>query len=292
MSRRAPVLGAAAVALAGALTAAAPATAAPRPATPLNYVALGDSYASAPGVPEEIDAACARSSGNYPHILADKIKARLTDVSCSGATTADLAAPQGTAPAQFTALNRKTDLVTVTIGGNDIGFTPVLTRCAVLSQNDPAGSPCRDDLTAGGTDQVEQSISATAAKVAQVVSEIRARAPRAKVLMVGYPSIFPDDGVGCTSPTAPFAAGDFAYLRDKAKSLNAMIARVARTEGASYVDTYRPTVGHDMCRSGAERWIEDFSPQNPAAPLHPNARGELAMGRAVHSALAKCGWKP
>ncbi|MDH3039159.1 GDSL-type esterase/lipase family protein [Streptomyces sp. TRM75561] len=122
--QRALALGAAAaVTLAGALAAAAPATAAPRPATPLNYVALGDSYVSAPGVPDEIDAACARSSGNYPHLLAGKIKAQLTDVSCAGATTADLAAPQGTAPAQFTALNRKTDLVTVTIGGNDIGFT-------------------------------------------------------------------------------------------------------------------------------------------------------------------------
>ncbi|AWI30582.1 SGNH/GDSL hydrolase family protein [Streptomyces sp. ICN441] len=261
----------------------------PHHARSLDYVALGDSYAAAPGVPEQIDPACARSSSNYPHLVAARNKARLTDVTCSGATTADLAVAQGAVPAQYDALSRKTDLVTVSIGGNDIGFSKVLGRCAALAAGAPSASPCRDDLTQGGADQVEQSIAATAPKISRVIAEIRSRAPRARILMVGYPSLFPDSGVGCTSPGVPIAAGDFAFLRDKTKALNAMIARRAELGGATYVDTYTPTINHDMCRPVGERWIENLAPQPQAAPVHPNAQGEQAMAKAVNRALSRCG---
>ncbi|WP_237502637.1 SGNH/GDSL hydrolase family protein [Streptomyces sp. SID8374] len=273
-----------------AAAAPAPPTAAPagHRTVPFPYVALGDSYASAPGVPEQIDAACARSNSNYPHLVAAKKGARLTDVTCSGATTADLSLAKGTTPAQYDALSRATALVTVTVGGNDIGFSSVLGRCAALGADAPAAAPCRDQLTEGGTDQVEQSIAATGPKVSRVLAEIHRRSPRAKVLLVGYPSLFPDDGVGCTSPAVPFAMGDFPYLRDKTKSLNSMLAHRARLGGATYVDTYRPTVGHDMCRPAGERWIETLAPATPAAPAHPNAQGEQAMAAAVNRALAWC----
>ncbi|WP_329362588.1 SGNH/GDSL hydrolase family protein [Streptomyces sp. NBC_01483] len=289
--RRTVALGAvvASGALAFAVASSVPASAAPRHVGSLDYVALGDSYAAAPGVPEQIDPACARSNSNYPHLVAARDKAVLTDVSCSGAATADLALATGTAPAPYDALSRKTDLVTVTIGGNDIGFSSVLGHCASLVSSNPAGSPCRDDLTQGGTDQVEQSIAATASKISRVIAEIHRRAPHARVAMVGYPSLFPDSGVGCTSASVPFAAGDFAYLRDKTKSLNSMIARQAKRGGATYVDTYTPTIGHDMCRPVGERWIESLAPQTPTAPAHPNALGEQAMATAVTNALAKCG---
>ncbi|MFE5922356.1 SGNH/GDSL hydrolase family protein [Streptomyces sp. NPDC056468] len=263
--------------------------AAPQYPGSLDYVALGDSYASAPGVLEQIDPVCARSSSNYPHLVGAQNKAHLTDVTCSGATTADLAVAQGAAAAQYAALSRRTDLVTVSIGGNDIGFSAVLRRCAALTAGAPSASPCRDHLTQGGIDQVEQSIAATAPKISQVIAEIRSRAPRAKVFMVGYPSLFPDSGVGCTSPSVPIAAGDFAYLRDKTKALNAMIARRAKLAGAKYVDTYTPTIGHDMCRPVGERWIENLGPEAPAAPAHPNAQGEQAMATAVNRALSRCG---
>lgn len=276
-------------ALAFAMMPSASANAAPQNTSSLDYVALGDSYAAAPGVPEQIDPVCARSSSNYPHLVGAQNKAHLSDVTCSGATTAELAVAQGAVPAQYDALSRKTDLVTVSIGGNDIGFSAVLGRCAALAAGAPDASPCRDHFTQGGTDQVEQSIAATAAKVSQVIAEIHRRAPRARVFMVGYPSLFPDSGVGCTSPSVPIAAGDFAYLRDKTKSLNAMIAGRAKLGRATYVDTYRPTIGHDMCRPVGERWIENLAPRPPAAPAHPNAQGEQAMATAVYRALSQCG---
>ncbi|MFF4974745.1 SGNH/GDSL hydrolase family protein [Streptomyces sp. NPDC001083] len=283
---------AAALITVGAVAAAAPAeaTTATDGRHRVDYVALGDSYASAPLVPDQVDPTCLRSSHNYPSLVAGSTAATLTDVSCSGATTADMTAAQGTAPAQFAALRRGTDLVTVTIGGNDIGFSTVLGTCARVTATDPAGAPCRAHFTSTGSDTVTDSIARTAPKVAQVLRGIHHRAPHARVVVVGYPDLFPDDGVGCTSAKVPLAAGDFSYLRDKEKELNAMLARQARRNGARYVDTYAPTVGHDLCRPVANRWIETFTPDSPAAPVHPNAAGESAMAGAVERGLSRPTW--
>lgn len=254
----------------------------------VDYVALGDSYASAPVVPTQVDPTCLRSSQNYPSLVAAARSAALTDVSCSGATTADMTASQedGVAP-QLDAVGRGTDLVTVTIGGNDIGFSTVLGTCAQLTSTDAAGDPCESHFTGGGADQITEAIAETAPKVDKVLRGIHRRAPHARVVVVGYPDLFPDNGVGCTSASVPLAAGDFAWLRDKEKQLNAMLARQARHEGSRYVDTYAATVGHDLCQPTGERWIETFAPQTPAAPVHPNAAGEAAMATAVQGALGR-----
>ncbi|MEU6095123.1 SGNH/GDSL hydrolase family protein [Streptomyces sp. NPDC047079] len=266
-------------------TGATSASAAPAGAHRPDYVALGDSYASAPGVPDQVDANCKRSDRNYPALVAAFERARLTDATCSGATTAEMTAPQGTAAAQFAALSRKTDLVTVSIGGNDVGFTTVLGTCARLTASDPGGAPCRAFFTGGGGDRLTETVEQTAPKIARVIHGIRQRSPHARILVVGYPDLFPENGVGCTGDSVPFAAGDFPYLRDKEKELNAMLAREAYRHGAVYVDTYTPTVGHDLCRPTGQRWIETLSPATPAAPLHPNAEGEQAMAAAVERAL-------
>jgi lysophospholipase L1-like esterase len=251
----------------------------------VNYSALGDSYASAPGVADQVDSTCARSDRNYPSLTAQHQHWRLTDVSCSGATTSDVAGPQGSVAPQLNALTRATDVVSVTVGGNDIGFTGVLTTCAGLTTSDPAGAPCREHFTAGGTDQLAAAVRQTGPKVAAVLHDVHRRAPHARVLVVGYPDLFPDDGVGCTSSTVPLAMGDFAYLRDTEKKLNAMLAHEARTAGARYVDTYTTSVGHDMCRPEGQRWIEPLVTTPPIAPAHPNAQGEQSMSAAVEGAL-------
>ncbi|MFJ4786533.1 SGNH/GDSL hydrolase family protein [Streptomyces sp. NPDC088794] len=208
----------------------------------LAYVALGDSAASGPAIPDQVDANCLRSSKNYPSLVATSLKATLTDVSCSSATTAEMTAPQGTAPPQFDALGRSTKLVTLTIGGNDIGFSTIIGTCATVSATDLAGAPCKAKYNEGGTDGVQDAVNATAPKVAEVLRDIKKRAPHARVVVVGYADIFPADGGSCTSPTAPFAAGDFAWMRDGELALNAMLKRQARRAGATYVDTYTPGV--------------------------------------------------
>jgi lysophospholipase L1-like esterase len=300
--RRTAVTVAAAVGGALALTAAAvtPAAADSGHGSPshghhapaVHYVALGDSYTSGPAIPTQVDANCARSDRNYPSLVAAADAfAAFTDVSCGGATTAEMWKPQGTNGPQLDALGHDTTLVTVQIGGNDVGFGSIIATCAGLSVTDPAGSPCKKHYGASGIDQLTVNVIRTAPKIAQVLRAVHSRAPRAEVVVVGYPDLLPDDGVGCF-PAVPFAAGDFAYLRDTEKKLNTMLRIEALLGGARYVDTYKPTVGHDMCKAPADRWIEPLVPASPAAPAHPNAKGEQAMAEAVLDRIGTGGRSP
>lgn len=251
------------------------------------YVSLGDSYTAGPLIPQQVDANCARSDHNYPSIVAAERKlTAFKDVSCSGATTDNMWKAQGANEPQLNALNRATDLVTVQIGGNDVGFSSIIGTCARLSSQDPTGDPCRRYYTSSGIDQLTVAIARTAPKIDAVLRAVHARAPHARVLVVGYPDLLPDDGSGCY-PSVPFAAEDFAYLRDTGKRLNLMLRLVAEWDRAEYVDTYGPTVGHDMCKAPDVRWIEPLQPASPAAPAHPNAKGEEAMARAVLERLGK-----
>lgn len=251
------------------------------------YVALGDSYTSGPLIPRQVDANCARSDHNYPSIVAGRLRtAAFKDVSCAGATTEHMWKPQGTAGPQLDAVGRNSDIVTVQIGGNDVGFGSIIGTCAQLAAQDPTGNPCQRHYGASGVDQLTVTIAKTGPKVAEVLQAVHARAPHARILVVGYPDLLPDDGSGC-APSVPFATKDFPYLRDTGKRLNLMLRLVARWNHAEYVDTYGPTIGHDMCKSPAERWIEPLQPTSPAAPAHPNAKGEEAMAGAVWQRLTQ-----
>ncbi|WP_027941031.1 SGNH/GDSL hydrolase family protein [Amycolatopsis taiwanensis] len=247
------------------------------------YVALGDSYTSSPrtGKQAGTPAGCDRSDNNYPHLVAASIKpAQFVDVSCSGATTANMTAAQkttnGTNPPQLDALNSATTLVTLGIGGNDVGFIGLAKECATLNHN---SSPCKAKMTAGGHDQLAERIEAAAPKIADVLTRIHARAPRARVIVVGYPTALPD-GPGCW-PFLPLGADDVAYLRNSEAKLNHMLATQARTHRAGFADTAAPSRGHDMCAKTGTKWVEDLVPTSRAQSLHPNANGERAMANAV-----------
>ncbi|MCW7942880.1 GDSL family lipase [Streptomyces hygroscopicus] len=271
-------LGGCALLVASAVPAAAHGTGLGRAA---HYVSLGDSYTSGPGIPHQVDANCARSDHNYPSLVAAQRKATtFRDVSCAGATTENMWKPQGTNAPQLNALQRDTDLVTIQIGGNDIGFGSIIATCARLSSKDLTGSPCRRYYDSSGVDQLAVRTAQTAPKIDRVLRAVHTRAPHARVLVVGYPDLLPDDGSGCY-PSVPFAAQDFPYLRDTEKRLNLMLRLVAEWNRAEYVDTYGPTRDHDMCKAPADRWIEPLQPTSPAAPAHPNAKGEEAMAGAV-----------
>ncbi|MGW3497919.1 SGNH/GDSL hydrolase family protein [Streptomyces sp. NPDC001020] len=257
------------------------------PGRALHYVSLGDSYTSGPLIPQQVDANCARSDHNYPSIVAaERRAAAFKDVSCSGATTEHMWTSQGTNGPQLNAVERDTDLVTVQIGGNDMGFGSIIATCAGLGIQEPTGNPCQRHYTSSGVDQLKVNIAQTAPKVGRVLQAVRAKAPQARVLVVGYPDLLPDDGSGCF-PVVPFASNDFPYLRDTEKQLNTMLRQVAKQNHAEYVDTYGPTVGHDMCKAPADRWIEPLQPTSPAAPAHPNAKGEDVMAHAVLERLGK-----
>lgn len=289
-ARRVLAVGAAVVALVAA--GAGTAIAAPRPPTVREYVALGDSYVSSPltGPSAGAPPGCLRSTNNYPHLVAAQLGARLTDVSCSGATSADFSSPQqtgaGTNPPQYDALSRRADLVSVGIGGNDIGFSDIIATCGRLTASRPtAASPCRDFYTAGGTDRLRRLIDQDAPVIAGDLRTVRARtSPRTTILLVGYPAILPSTDTNCP-PNIPYTGADVGYLRGIEKYLNAMLARQAGANGARYVDTFGPSVGHHACTLPGTKWVEGLTPTAPAYPVHPNALGQQASSRAVLAAL-------
>lgn len=283
----APVLIAVALPIATAGTAAAD----PDQGSVQRYVALGDSYAAGPLVPIPTGepAGCLRSDHNYPSVVAQSLGvAEFRDVSCSAATTENITGPQsvplGTNPPQLDALTADTQLVTISIGGNDVGFGDIVTECSTRSPTQPTGSACKDHYTAGGTDELAQRIDEAAPEIAAVLDAIDERSPEAQVLLVGYPAILPDEGPGCF-PVVPFSPGDVEYLRGVEKALNAMLADQASAAGMDFVDTYTPSIGHDACQLPGTKWVEGLVPTSPAAPVHPNAQGMKAIGGIVADAV-------
>jgi lysophospholipase L1-like esterase len=259
------------------------------------YVALGDSYTSAPLVPnqhgEPID--CGRSDHNYPSLVAGALKVgTFVDVSCGSAETKHMTEPQtglpagGTNPPQFNALRADATLVTVGIGGNDAGLVGVAEKCAEMGVLDPMGTSCRNYWAPGGNDQVAAKIEATKPRIAAVLQGIHQRAPNARVAIVGYPDVLPKNGGSCW-PMVPLSPDDVRYIDDLIVRINAMIAGQAAANNAGYVDTYADSGGHDVCKLPPERWFEGIVPTEPAYPMHPNAQGEASMARSVMKALGQ-----
>ncbi|WP_371496924.1 SGNH/GDSL hydrolase family protein [Kitasatospora sp. NBC_00374] len=291
-----------------ASAATASPSAATAPASPpavRPYTALGDSYTSGLQIPPQqgTPRGCARSGVNYPSLVAARLGLSgpdFRDVSCSGARTRDLTAPQQTAgganPPQLEAVSDATRLVTLGIGGNDVGFMDVLGRCAMesvkrsvaaaLTEQPGAEAPCREYYTTGGgADEVGRAIEATGPKVVEAVREIRRRAPQARVLLVGYPALLPADPAACEATLGSgVAPGDLAFLAEKQRQLDAMLRRSAEQAGGVFVDTSTPSAGHDMCAGEDRRWVEPPLPAPGLASLHPNARGEQGMAAAVLAA--------
>jgi lysophospholipase L1-like esterase len=263
---------------------AAPAAAAADPA----YVSLGDSYAAGPVIPLQVPPfGCLKSNNNYANLTARNLGITLKDASCSGAETEDMTSPQnvdpdGPNPPQFDSLTKHTRIVTLQIGGNDIGFSSIGRDCASATSNE--GTPCQDRYVHDGRDEISERIQATAPKVAAVIQGIHQRSPKARVIVVNYAAILPDEGPGCW-PQMPVTDGDVPYVRAKEKELNAMLAAQAAANGAELLDWYTASIGHDACKLPVIRWVEPVVPVNAAAPLHPNLGGMIGASELLTAAL-------
>jgi hypothetical protein len=279
-----------AVAAVLALPALLGATAGSAAAAPARtQVSLGDSYVAGPLITPQDPSSlgCLRSLLNYPHLEAQQKGYQLTDVSCSGATTDDMFSSQTgydgkPVPPQLNAVKRTTKVVTLGIGGNDIGFTSIIENCIAETPTGPTRSGpqnCKQYYTAGGTDQLAQRIHATRAKVDRVIRAIHARSSQAKVYVVGYPAILPESGA-CW-PQMPLTVTDTTYLRGVEKQLNGMLKNSSAANNATFVNTYHPTIGHDACKVPLVRYIEPVVPFGDAAPVHPDRFGEAALATIV-----------
>lgn len=182
-----------------AVACAGPPTASPGNVQRLNYVAMGDSVAAAPGVPDPAPpAGCRKSTNDYPSVLARRLAATtFTDVTCSGATTENITSraqqtKDGLIPRQIHAVEATTDLVTITVGANDVGLVPDAQECKVISPNSP---PCTNEFVVGDADHISEVITAQLPVWSALIDEVRAKAPHARIIVVGY-GIFVRPG-GC-----------------------------------------------------------------------------------------------
>lgn len=262
------------------------------PVDGITYVAMGDSFTSGPLVPNQVGTPvdCARSDQNYARLAAAAVgAAELRDVSCSGATIDDFAEAQGPLPLggfnppQFDALDDEVDVVTVGIGGNDVGFVSLAVGCLRLLPP-PLSEPCSPPYTAGGVDQISARIAAAGDELAAALQEVHGRAPNAEVLVVGYPTSLPDDAVACY-PYVPILPEDMGYLVAKYKEMNAMLAAQAAANGATYVDIYTSSIGHDVCQLPGEAWVNAIVVVPPSLIAHPNALSFQHSGPVVAAAI-------
>ncbi|WP_267350043.1 SGNH/GDSL hydrolase family protein [Sphingomonas sp. GM_Shp_2] len=246
------------------------------------YVSMGSSYAAGPGVPDaaDTDVRCARSTNNYAHQFARKRGLTLVDVSCSGATTNDILAASENAAAQIDAVTADTKLVTVTIGGNDVGFVTLLGSAScrqlqggkkVLGGKCPAPPEINEDTW--------RNLSISMKRIAD---EVRARAPEAKLVFVDYPLVLPQTGRCSATPMTSEEAGS---VRAVAERLVAVTAAAARFNNAILVQASTLSIGHDAC--SLSPWINGFPlpGQRPFVPYHPNVAGMSAVAEALDKAV-------
>jgi len=220
----------------------------------IEYVALGDSYASGVGTRDYIDdSSCRRSDAAYPSLLADAIGADLTFAACSGAKTGDVLNNQ------LGGLSDSTDLVTITIGGNDTGWTGVVQQCAY-----PYPWTCWKEI-----DAAEAFVrDALPARLDEVYTAIEDAAPNAEVIVVGYPLLF--NGEECNAITR-ISPGEQAALNDAADLLGDVVGTVAANHGFRYADVRAAFDDHAVCDD--TEWLNGIS-YPIVESYHPNKSGQ------------------
>ncbi|WP_260836578.1 SGNH/GDSL hydrolase family protein [Gordonia amarae] len=245
-----------------------------------SYVALGDSYSAGTAIlPLSGKGQCGTSAINYPSLVAKKLRIKnFTDVTCGAAKVGDFTKPQPvpSAPPQFNALRKDTQLVTVGICGNDIKLVELAASCinpaATATSRNCAPRP-------GQKDKVGATIDAFAPQYDKAIAGIRARSPKARILLVGYP--FAIRQGGCPG-RQPLGGPDATYIQDKVSQLSRVIKERAEANGVEYVDIESATKGHDAC-AGAESQLVGVVPTDGQSltPLHPNAAGQRTMADTV-----------
>ncbi|PCI79427.1 MAG: hypothetical protein COB20_04735 [SAR86 cluster bacterium] len=239
------------------------------------YVALGSSFAAGPGITMQLGT-CGRSDHNYSHLIADALGLMLTDVSCNGATTANiLNTPQRDAAPQIDAVSADTALVTVTIGGNDINFTSSTFACS--------GTASEENCTAN-LDQamINTAVSELPTQLAAMLDAIKAKAPQAIVVLVTYPRVFPSDATSCRE--LELSADDTAYLAELGQKLEDAFVSATSSSQSRIADAYVRAEGHGPCATD-ERWVNGANVAEDGIRYHPTAEGHIEMARLVLDVL-------
>lgn len=309
-----PALLASAAALAsGALVSAQLAGAQPAAAASYEWVALGDSYTAgviqaAGDVFEYPRDGCERTDRSYPQVIDRDFGSliELTNVSCGAATIEDVTShaqepigrnvpgfpedpdyPFPPVPPQSEAVSPGTDVITVGVGGNTLGFGEILFKCLQLdSGSDNKGTPCKDELAAS----IPGRLTKVSTEYGQMLAKLHEKAADAKILAVGYPTVIPKDTSKCDYNNQhqflSITQGDLDWLRqDVLEPLNAAIEKSADAHtSATFVNLYDSSQNHSVCDSA--KWVEGvIEGDDRAALVHPNAAGHRNAADHVASAI-------
>ncbi|WMX47788.1 SGNH/GDSL hydrolase family protein [Streptomyces roseicoloratus] len=238
------------LALTGAGVAAAAETAA------VDYVALGDSYSSGVGAGsyDSASGACKRSTKAYPVLWKNaNAPSSFAFTACSGARTGDVTANQ------LGPLNSGTDLVSLTIGGNDAGFADVMTTCVLQSE-----STCINRVN-----QAKAYVDSTLpGKLDSVYTAVRNKAPNARVVVLGYPRFYQLGG----SCIAGLSENERRAINGAADYLNAATAKRAANHGFTFASVVPAFTGHEICSGSA--WLHSVNWLNIGESYHPTASGQ------------------
>jgi len=253
------------------------------------YVAMGSSFAAGPGVTAPADTPpnrCARSADNYAHQLARHLNLQLVDVSCSGAKTDNLLGPWGPLPPQMEALTADTKLVTVTIGGNDVGYIGCLIAASTVFVKNPGAATAQDWKCPPAVNASDETWDKLSTALRNVAMEIRHRAPRARLVFVDYPVVLPDHG---TCAAAPLTNEQADASRATARRLAELTEQAAHEANADVLRASELSQGHDVCSK--EPWMTGFSSpgleRTGSPPYHPNLAGMTAVATAMSRLLAR-----
>ncbi|MFD3569502.1 SGNH/GDSL hydrolase family protein [Streptomyces sp. NPDC058667] len=218
------------------------------------YVALGDSYSSGVGAGSYLSdsGACQRSSKAYPSLwAAANAPASFAFTACSGATSTTVK------DSQLSPLNSSTTLVSVTAGGNDVGFADVMQTCVLQSE-----STCVNAVNTA----VAKVDNVLPGSLSALYGAIRSRAPQARVVVLGYPKFYRLNG-GCI---AGLSETERAAINRGSDALNSVLAARAAAAGFVYSSVVDEFTGHEICSSDA--WLHSV-----AVPVsnsyHPKAAG-------------------
>ncbi len=233
----------------------------------VHYVALGDSYSSGVGAGNYIGSSgsCDRSTNAYSALWAQQHHpSAYSSVACSGAKTTDVTANQ------LSALSTSTTLVSITIGGNDVGFSSIMTDCIL-----------------GGTTTCVNEINAAKAnatanlpgKLATVYNGIKSKAPNAHVVVLGYPDFY-DLSKNCVG----ISQTSRAAIDGGIDLLDSITSTAAAKAGFTYGEVRGSFAGHEICDSN--RWLHSVDFWDITESYHPTAAGQASGYLPVFAAKA------
>lgn len=313
LHKRLALLGSTVALAATALTPLQLAGAGPAVAADRQWVALGDSYTAGviPAAGETFEVprdGCERTDRSYPQVIDRDLGSLfdLTNVSCGAATIEDITFraqhpigrhlppfsedpdyPFPAVPPQSEVVSEGTDVITVGVGGNTLGFAEILVKCLELGGGSGGvGTPCKDGLA----DDIPSRLNKVSSDYDEMLTVLHERAPHAKILAVGYPTVIPKDTSKCRyndlEQFGSITQGDLDWLRtDVLEPLNNTIEKSAGTlDAAAFVNLYDSSRNHSVCDSG--KWVEGIlTLPSQFSLVHPNARGHQNAADHVEAAM-------